>query len=175
MYAFHRSCCYSSESLVHVLAPFCSFSQSKDISLLCMVVSAYPSSILLFLCISQALFVRVISAHPSSILLFLRNLHTLLLLFRVISADLSSILFILFNLQTLHLLFRVIIAHPSSIMLLLCNLLALFLLIRMIVEHPSSTLPFFFAFHRPCSYSLWSLLRIPAPFCYFYAIYRHCS
>ena len=148
LYAFHRSCSYSLESLVHIIALLCSFLHSNDLAL----------TIYSHLCASLL--------HSA----LLRNLQTFFILWRVISSHPSFILLFLCIPQTLLLLFKVIIAHPSFITLLLCNLQTLLLFIRVITVHSSSTLLFFFAFHRPCSYSLWSLLPITAPFCYFYAI-----
>ena len=156
-YAFHRNCSYSLGSLLRTSALF--------------------SSILLLLFIPQTLLLlfRVIIAHPSSILLFFSIPQTLLLLFTVIITHQSSILLFSCISQTLLLLFRVIVGHPSFILLFFSHStdLALTLKGHYCASQLHSAL--FLAFHRPCSYSLWSLLLIPAPFCSFSALQRPCS
>ena len=118
---------------------------------------------MVFLSIPQTLLllIRAISVRCNSILLFLCIPQTLLLILSVISAHASSILLISCSSQILLLLLRVISAHPSSILLFVCISETLLLLFSVISAHPSSIL-LFFAFHRPSSYSLVSLVRILA-------------
>ena len=140
-------------------------------------IIGHPSSILLYLCISQTYLSPVIIAHLSSILLFLFIAQTLLSFLAVIDGHPSSILFmhwtdLALTLNSDYWASELYSAH-------LCIPQTLPSLLRLISSHLSSTLLSlfcsFYALHRPCSHSQQSLLHMQAQLCSFHTLQRPCS
>ena len=145
-HSMYRPCSYFLGSLVHIVVPFCSlYAFHRPCS--------YPLGSLLHM--SAPLYSFYAFHRPSSYCLGILVPFCSLYAFHR-SCSFKSLVHIISPLhsfcipKSLVLLFRVISAHSCSILL-------------------------FNAIYRPCSYSVQSLVLIPALLCSFYAIYRHCS